>query len=766
MKLATLLATTALLSAWASPGLAQDQSPAPRQSSEQEEDTGDENQIVVIGTKQSRYIIEPTDSLTGIDLDFLENPRNVTFIPEQLILDRKITDLEEALRNVPGISQGDGFGGTNDDFFLRGFRRNAVYRDGFRRQTNFKTNLTNVEYVQAIRGPASITYGQVEPGGIVDIITKRPLEEQRIFGEVRYGDFDDLLLLLDASVPISDRVGFRVVASTQDASSFRDFTDIKRDTVSASLDIGLGEATKLGLAYEHRNEARPLDRGTLAVPTPNELVVANRLVDDIPISRRFGAEFEIFESEFNFFETRLNHEFSDTWSVQFAGAYEDSIADDLQARPLAIFVADADDTRIGDDGLLTPSFFASVPPANIPAAIGAFIGELGTNVFDDPTDRLFLARGTDGSRDRSSEVLFLDARFAGEFNIGSLRNRIAFGVDYRDSEQNRRFIRGARADAVTVPLLNLRNPTFGTLSGEFSFDGVPLDTFSDQEFGVYLNSYTNITDSLGLLIGARYADTEGAFEREGAGVLSQTAADGFQPQIGLNWNFADNFSAFVSYAESFFPNNIIDDGAGEIVAIDPEQGEQFEGGVKAEFFGGKLQASLVAYDITKTNVVTGFDLQGAPILVDGQTSQGIELSITGQPVPGMNVVIAYAYTDAEITGGTRPQNVAENTFNIYASYEVQGGPLEGLGFGAGVFHQGERFGNNANTFALDAYTLVDSSIWYTIAALGSISENGRIRFQLAAKNLFDEEFFPAVGNPLRVTVGAPRAFIGSVSLDF
>lgn len=762
MKLTNLIVTSAILTAWSSPAFAQDEPPATP-----EEDTAEDDAIVVVGTRQSRYIIEPSDALTGLDLDFLENPRNTTFIPEQLILDRKITDLEEALRNVPGVSQGDGFGGTNDDFFLRGFRRNAVYRDGFRRATNFKTNTTNVEYIQAVRGPASITYGQVEPGGVVDVITKRPLEELRVFGEARYGDFDDLLFLLDASVPITDRIAFRVVASTQDANSFRDFTEIKRDTISASVDIGLSDATKFQLAYEFRDEARPLDRGTIAVPTANGFEVLNRLVDDVPISRRFGADFEIFESEFNFLEARFNHDFNDKWGIQLAAAYEDSLANDLQARPQAAFVIDADDPRLSDEGFLTPAFFAGIPPDfPLDAAVGLFLLELTSNQFDDPTDRVFVPQGVDGSRNRDSEVLFLDGRVTGEFNLGGIRNRVAFGVDYRDSKQDRLFVRGALADGITVPLLNARDPIFGRLPSDFSLDGVPLDTSRGEEIGVYLNIYTDLTDTLGLLLGGRYSDTEDSFEREGLGNLSASAADSFQPQIGLNWNFADNFSAFASYSESFFPNNVVDPGAAVIIALPPEQGEQFEGGVKAEFFNGRLQTSVVLYDIAKTNVITGFEADGTPILVDGQTSRGVEFSVTGQPLPGMNVVVAYAYTDAEITGGTRPQNVADNTFNFYASYEVQGGPLEGLGFGAGVFHQGERFGNNANTFLLQDYTLVDASLWYTIAAPSSISENGRIRFQLAAKNIFDELYFPAVGNQVRINVGPPQAFIGSVSFDF
>ena len=115
-----------------------------------ESDSNKIEEVVVIGTDQSRYTTTDKGALTGFHLDYLESPRVVNTIPEQLVVDQKITDLNEALRNTPGISQSDGFGGTNDDFFVRGFRRNTVYRDGFRRATNFKTNLSNVDYTQVV----------------------------------------------------------------------------------------------------------------------------------------------------------------------------------------------------------------------------------------------------------------------------------------------------------------------------------------------------------------------------------------------------------------------------------------------------------------------------------------------------------------------------------------------------------------------------------------------------------------------------------------
>lgn len=210
-----------------------------------------------------------------------------------------------------GVVAGDGFGGTRDDFFVRGFRRNAEYRDGFRRQTIFKTNLSNVEYIDVIRGPAAITFGQVSPGGVVNVVTKRPLEERRISAELRYGSFKDSLGLIDWSQPVTDKLAIRLVGSIQNAESFRDFTKIDRDAIAVSARYDATDRTRVELAYEYRYEARPLDRGTFALKTPNDVLKTPNELLGIPVSRRFGEPFDAFDVNFHYYEARVFHNFND-----------------------------------------------------------------------------------------------------------------------------------------------------------------------------------------------------------------------------------------------------------------------------------------------------------------------------------------------------------------------------------------------------------------------------------------------------------------------
>ena len=745
------------------------------QSSDEKNESNRENdieKITVIGTQQSRYVVKESSALTGFDLNFLELPRIVNIIPEQLILDQKVTELTDLLRNTPGITLQDGFGGTNDDFLVRGFRRSAVYRNGFRRTTNFKTNLSNVELTQIIRGPASITYGQVDPGGLVDIITKKPLEEQRIAGEARLGSFNDKFAMLDWSQPLGDNAGIRIVGSTQDSESFRDFTDIKRDAIAISGVYDFSPSTRLNLSYEYRNESRPLDRGTVVVPTPDGPAVVNDLLD-IPFSVRFGEEFENFETNFNFLDATLEHDLGNNWDLRISTAYEISTTDDVQTGTAFANVVDADGP-VTDDGRL---IFQS--PAEIPGLIGLLRG----GVFDDPTDRVFLTRAAAGSLDRDNETFYLNGTVTGEIQTGNLKHRVSISGNYRKSRQARSFFTSIDPSnlaaaipalyGITIPLFNVSNPIYGNLTADFNETELPRTRDNFEELGFFINDYINITDNLAVLIGARIdsvkANNNDALQPDLPSAELEQETE-ISPQIAVNYKVAENASVFASYSESFEPNIVTNPVVVELGPFDAQDSNQFELGAKAEFFDGKLQASTSIYAIERTNILVIQD--DVPILLDGQTSEGFEISISGQPMQGMNIVTGYAYTDAEIGIGRSAQfqgniapNVSKNSFNFWGSYEIQAGELEGLGIGAGYFYTDDRFGDIANSFSLDSFNTVDLSVWYTLATPG-FGADDTIRFQLAAKNIFEEEYYSGSGGATRINIGAPRTVIGSVSFAF
>ena len=272
-----------------------------------------------------------------------------------------------------------------------------------------------------------------------------------------------------------------------------------------------------------------------------------------------------------------------------------------------------------------------------------------------------------------------------------------------------------------------------------------------------------LTDKLGVLIGGRFDSTESASID-----LELDSVTEFSPQVAVNYQIEPNVSIFASYSEAFTPNTAgADTDVSNSEQFDPENSEQFELGVKAEFFNGRLHSSISVYDIEKTNVLTFVD--SVAVLRDGQSSDGIEFSISGQPTEGMNIIAGYAYNDSEIKvegiTGNKPRNVAKNTFNLWTSYEFQDGKFEGLGIGGGYFFVDDRYGDDNNSYKLDSYGVVDLSAWYTLSTPG-IGSDGTVRLQLAVKNLFEEEYYSASGGDLRINIGTPRTVFASASFVF
>ena len=429
----------------------------------------------------------------------------------------------------------------------------------------------------------------------------------------------------------------------------------------------------------------------------------------------------------------------------------------MQSRPRIAFVVDAD-TPINDQGYATGLF----DPAIITS--GA--------VYDDPDDRVYLVKRLDGSRDRDIESTLANVKVRGSFDFAGMTHQIIVGADYIDSVTTRRFVTGAQTDGITAPFHSFIDPVY-TLSDGFSLEGVPVDTWRNEDTGYYANIFTDVTESFAVLAGIRYSETDYEFDREGT-ILAQTRASGITPQAGFTYRPFETVSFFASYAESFEPNAVVPNNAGEVTEIAPEEGEQFEFGVKSEQLNGKVQGSLTLYSIDKVNVVDGLDDAGNVIFIDGRSSDGVELSVTGQPLDGMNISVSYAYTNAEdrdSAGVTRQaESIADNILNLYASYELQSGDFEGLGIGAGYYYESDRVmdaeGNLSSQLNLGDVSLVDLSVWFTLPTSGIVGKSGNVRLQLAAKNVFDEEYYGAGFTVLRIPLGAPRTVIASVSFDF
>nr|WP_289501544.1 TonB-dependent receptor [Gloeocapsopsis sp. IPPAS B-1203] len=287
-----------------------------------------------------------------------------------------------------------------------------------------------------------------------------------------------------------------------------------------------------------------------------------------------------------------------------------------------------------------------------------------------------------------------------------------------------------------------------------------------QSYGVYAQDQIAFSDNLKLLIGGRYDWVSYIQEIADFGVGSPTGnpvqVDGaFSPRIGLVYQPSDTVSLYASYSRSFRQTTGFNPDGRE---FEPTRGTQYEIGVKTDFLEGKLSTNLAAYYLTRTNITTPDPDNPLFSIQTGEArSQGIELDVTGEVLPGWNIIAAYAYTDAIVTEdnttpvGNRLTNAPEHQASIWTTYTIPEGGLRGLGFGLGLFYVGERPGDSANSFELGSYLRTDAALYY---------RRGNFNTAINIRNLFDLDYATFSFDRNFVERGDPFTVVGSISWTF
>lgn len=665
-------------------------------------------QIAVTGEQEDDYAVNEATTATRTETPLLEIPRSIQVVPQQVFEDQAGNRIDDATRNVSSVVQDGGFAGTVDQLNIRGFSVSEIFRDGFRDPSNGIFETSNVERFEVLKGPASVLYGNIEPGGIINLVTEQPLPFPNYEFDLQAGSYGFIRPTVDLSGPLTESTDlrYRLNLAYEHSDGFRDFDqDVNRFFAAPVLAWDISEDTRLALDFSYLDDERPFDRGFIAT---------GRDIVDTPISRFFGEPEDFRETEEISAGYRLEHNLSDRWSIRNALRIVSSDSLDFRAEPLSL-----DE----DTGILTRNF---------------------------------------RSNDDVSESYALQTEVEGQFSTCAIEHNLLLGFDL-----SRLTFGGtqSRLPAGLTPDINIFDPVYNQIPRPDLDDltVVVRDSVSRTDnLGIFVQDQIDLTDNLKLLLGGRLDFVEQRSDDNLREDSSQSPS-AFSPSIGLLYGPIESFSLYANYARSFQPNfGTAVDGS----FLDPERGTQYEVGLRGELLEGNLIANLAAYTITKTNLATtdpnnpDFNLPIAE-----QRSRGIELDVAGEILPGWNVIASYGYIDAEFTEeffglepGSRVQNVPENTFSLWSTYEIQAGDLQGLGFGAGVFHVGERAGNFDDSFDLPGYWRTDAAVFYN---------RDNWRASINVQNLFDERYFKS-NNFGRVAIepGAPLTIIGRVSVEF
>lgn len=672
------------------------------------------------------YQPPPTSKIMRSEAPLLEIPQAIAVVPQQVLQDQQPRNLDDALVNVSGITQANTLGSTMDAVMKRGFgdnRDGSILRDGMR--TIQGRNFTaNVERVEVLKGPASMLYGILDPGGVINLISKKPQLQQynaitaraSTYGDGKNGSGGQL----DTTGAIGDTdLAYRLVADYDDADYWRNFGNSREKTIAPSL-AWFGDDTTVNVSWEHREYVTPFDRGTILNPdTKKPLAIPRERRLDEPYNKTEGrSDLAIFDIE---------HRLNDEWKTHFAYSYNRDRYDDYQAR------------------------------------VTGFVG----------TDRTRLVRRLDGTRGAVSTEHFGTLDLSGDLELGGYRHEVLTGVDH----EYRKIFRSDLLRQTTTVRFNTQNPVYGQVPVPTTVTA----TDSDQTDKVYSQS-AFIQDSIHLneqwilVAGARYQLYDQLAGR-GRPFNKNTDINGqnWLPRVGVVYQWNEVFSLYGGYSESFKPSSTIAplSGGVSLNGLEPEEGKSWEVGAKLDM-PGRITGTLALFNIDKENVqVTETLNAGTPQAelvsraAGAVTSRGIELDITGQVTDQISLIGTYAYLDAWVTKdpalkGNDLVNVARNTgslFGVYDFGQVLGG--DRLRIGTGARYVGERAGDAENTFTLPAYTVADAFASYDTQLGGK-----KVKLQFNVKNMFDKTYYSSSTNPFLISIGDARLFEVSSTLEF
>ncbi|MFN6534904.1 MAG: TonB-dependent siderophore receptor [Nostoc sp. EkiNYC01] len=689
------------------PETPQAQQPTNQTPPEESTAQSDEPIELVVTGEADGYRVTDTTTGTKTDTPLRDIPQSIQVIPQEILRDQQITGLDDALRNVPGVSES--FSSAASNFFsIRGFDAAAtnLLRDGLVDPLAGQLNeLTSIERVEVLKGPASVLFGLGNPGGVINLVSKRPLSDPFYAIDATVGSYSFYRGALDLSGPLNDSktVLYRLNTAYRNRGSFIDFYSGEQFNISPVVSVAIGDKTNLTLEGEYIDARDSYISGVPVIgtvlPNPNGEVSRNR---------NFGEPSDEITQTITRLGYQLEHKFSDNWSLRNAFRFTFRDYSDRQTIPLSL---DADNRTFN-------RFYREYDLENTNYA-------LTTNLV-------------------------------GKFSTGSIQHQLLFGIDWNRLENfSPRYIE-RRAESIDI-----FNPVYGLPLGEITFDEFS-DNSETNSLGIYLQDQIALTDNLKLLLGGRFDTYDQKYEDFTNNTESSGSDSAFSPRFGIVYQPIPAISLYASYTRSFTPPN----GTfffGVDSTLQPERGTQYEIGVKADL-NSRLSATLSFFDLTRTNVSTADpNNEGFTIQVGEQNSQGIELSLAGEIVPGWNIFAGYAYIDARITEdntfavGNRLPNTPEHSFNLWTTYEIQQGELQGLGAGIGLFFVGDRAGDLDNTYDVPSYVRTDAAIFYN---------RDRFRVALNFKNLFDVDYFESALSSSRVYYGQPFTVQGTISWRF
>ena len=692
----------------------------------------------------------PAASLgTKTDTPIMDTPLSVQVLPQQLIQDQKATTLDQVLNNVSGVRSSNI--GWAENIYIRGFSTSTYLRDGFRIDDPSGLGgllyLSNVDRIEVLKGPGSILYGQVEPGGVVNLVTKQPQAKAAYSFEQDFGSWNHYITTVDATGPLNENktLLYRLNFAYDTGDFWVDNVKNTRTFIAPTIQWIPDALTQVTLEATYSQNRQTLFQQSV-VPfdtSTKQFQWGNPSANPAPY---------YFNPDTTFVGLNWSHQLNQDWTIKQLIAYNQ--------------------TNVST-------------PLNLSTAWGPLTLEGDTWTVGLGTAQL------SGKTTSAGTVLDL----TGHFTTGEARHTLLIGADYYQLKANydSRYSNPG-GPFVYVPLFSSSVP---------STDGIPLDpdtTFytntKTNSWGAYIQDQIKLPWNIDVLAGLRYQDVESSgysisgvnFGGTGERVDNTPSHESaVTPRFGILWRPQQWLSLYASYTENFGAANAALGTDWQGKSLPPEGATQYEVGAKTELFGGKAFLTVAWFDLTKTNVAAN-DLahpngQGGfyPTTVGQIESKGVELTLQGEIMPGWNLLAAYSYDPVTVKQGTQTYPtgsampfVPNNLARLFTTYSFATKPLAGWKIGGGLTWQSSAPGVyvDPDTGATDTTTI--RSPGYTIfdlmAAYDFKAWNQQASIQLNVNNLFNKSYytdaFMYVAPWGYVTYGTPRSTMLSLKIAF
>lgn len=644
------------------------------------------------------YTATRTAAGTKTDTALVEAPRSISVATRQQMDDRSVHSLDDAVRYMPGITASSYGSDTRADWLrVRGFEP-TQFLDGLPLPkgvyANPKQETWNLDRLALLRGPASSVYGQTPPGGLLDMVSRRPSAEASSEIQLQYGS-DNHRQINFASTGKIDEAGqflYGLSGVVRDSGTQVDHVDNKRYNIAPSLTWNIDDDTKLTLLSQFTRD----DTGITSQFLPIQGTKIKSPLGDISHHKNLGdPDWEYYDRTYYALGYAFEHRLNDVWQFKQNLRYTKS---DLS--------------------------FQSLTPGSYPFTTVDAEGNVGR---------------TSTSVDEDISQFAVDNNFQADFATGDIRHTLLLGLDHQRSNTNYTSIFG---DGLQT---NVINPIYGQPivrpARSTAFYDYNQKTY---QTGLYVQDQMAL-DQWRLTLGGRedWVHTSTQFINQSDATNTQRDKK-FSGNAALSYVFDNGFVPYLSYAESFQPTTGAD--ATSTGSLKPTEGKQWELGIKYQPPGSKTLLTAAVYDLTQKNVAVNTFVNN--VSVTSQTGEvkvkGLELEAVSDVTDNLKVIAAYTLAKSEvqkgIDKGNRLQLMPNQQASLWTDYTWHAGVLDGFGIGAGVRYTGNTYGDKANTWLgkADAYTVFDASVHYDLGRLDNSLKGASLAVN--ATNLFDKDY--------------------------